>query len=451
MAEGGKMVRTDNAGDLPAESAARILAAHPIFSIMDADDQRLLLTQCAPRNFAPGDVLFREGDVERFAYIVLDGEVEVQVSVPGGQTIQMAVVGSNSIIGEVAAFSDLPRTATVIARTPVHVLTLDRNDLTPIVQRSPDVAYRVISALGRRLHTINRPLALMTYAVNALEQDEFDPGMLQSIAAEGSEFSTFASAFSRMAEEIREKHSRRAEMEAAARIQRSILPQSIGTTNNAANIHAVMHPAKEIGGDFFDYFMADDRRLVFLVADVSGKGVPAALFMAVTRTVLRSVAQHASGPAATLAQANRLICEENQASMFVTLFYGELDLPTGRFRYCNAGHNDAYLLRGKDEPIVLPPTGIAIGFSEDAGYRAAEHMLSPGDAIFLYTDGVTEAFNREGETFGDERLVELMQDLRNTLPKDLVSGVVDAVDRFADGAEQSDDITCLALSYRPGL
>ena len=209
-----------------------------------------------------------------------------------------------------------------------------------------------------------------------------------------------------------------------------------------------MHPAREIGGDFYDYFLLGGTHLALTIADVSGKGIPAALFMAVSRTVLRSVSG-IDDMATRMVEANRLLSAENAASMFVTMFHGVLDLATGALRYCNAGHNPPYLLRAKGGPEILNPTGIAFGLDADMPYRIDETVLRPGDSLFLFTDGITECFDVDGEEFGTARLEAALEGGRDRGAAELTAGVLQATAAFAAGAEQSDDITCLALRFRP--
>jgi sigma-B regulation protein RsbU (phosphoserine phosphatase) len=252
-----------------------------------------------------------------------------------------------------------------------------------------------------------------------------------------------------MAAEMRAKQSRRQEMQAAATIQQSILPDPLTHEGvlRAVDLHAEMHPAREIGGDFYDYFLMGPDRLAFTVADVSGKGIPAALFMAVSRTVLRSVIDE--DLAVRMAHANRLLATNNTASMFVTMFHGVLDLTSGALQYCNAGHNPPSVLRAGGGRDVLKPTGIPFGIDPDRDYRVEETVLVPGDALFLFTDGITEAFNPEGEEFGNERLEQALKKTRGRGAADIVGEVLTATKSFAAGAEQSDDITSLALVFRP--
>ena len=209
-----------------------------------------------------------------------------------------------------------------------------------------------------------------------------------------------------------------------------------------------MHPAREIGGDFYDYFLIDDDHLAITVADVSGKGIPAALFMAVSRTVLRS-GDRGDDMVADMESANRLLATENAAAMFVTAFHGVLDLTSGALRYCNAGHNPPYVLRAGGGRETLKATGIPFGVSEDMPYRVAETRLLAGDALFLFSDGITEAFNPADEEFGTKRLEAALDAARGKDAAILVADVLAATTQFAAGAEQSDDITALALVYQP--
>jgi sigma-B regulation protein RsbU (phosphoserine phosphatase) len=214
------------------------------------------------------------------------------------------------------------------------------------------------------------------------------------------------------------------------------------------DLHAEMHPAREIGGDFYDYFLVDANRLAFTVADVSGKGTPASLFMAVSRTVMRSVSS-AVDMANGMAEANRLLATQNAACMFVTMFHGVLDLSSGVLRYCNAGHNPPYLLRATGGRDMLGATGIPFGIDAEMRCRIDETVLHPGDTLFLFSDGITEAFDAEGQEFGAARLEAALEAGRGASAVDLVGDVLGATAAFAAGADQSDDITCLALVFRP--
>jgi serine phosphatase RsbU (regulator of sigma subunit) len=209
-----------------------------------------------------------------------------------------------------------------------------------------------------------------------------------------------------------------------------------------------MKPAKDIGGDFYDYFIIAENKLGFAIGDVSGKGVPAALFMSVSRTVLRTVAFEAGEPGDVLARVNTILARDNTEGMFVTLFYAILDLDTGTLQMSSAGHDDLFLLIGSEELEALQHTGPAVGLFDGAEYATVTRKLDGGDSIFVLTDGVTEAFNIDGRVFTVERLARFLRKCKRTDAKTIVEAVTREVTAFSAGTEQSDDITCLAVQFR---
>lgn len=425
-----------------------VLAQHPIFAPLDRPALAAIVAHGRPAAFAPGATLMTQGHSDTCAYAILDGEADVFVELSAGP-VQVATVGRRRIIGELAALTEMPRTATVIARTPLTALRIERESLMALAAEYPALAVAIIGELGGRMHGMNRSLAYLTYAATALGRDEYDPAMIAELTSQPGELANFARAFAAMADEIQAKQQRRQEMQAAAAIQQSILPGPLPRdgAGDLVDLHAEMHPAREIGGDFYDYVFVGPDRLAVTVADVSGKGIPAALFMAVSRTLLRSVG--GDDLAARMTTANRLLGAENDASMFVTLFHAVLDLATGVLRYCNAGHNPPYLLRAGGGVERLRRTGIAFGIAPDREYAAGETNLSAGDTLFLFSDGITEAFDPDGEEFGERRLEAALQAARGGSAADLVAQVLHATTEFAGPAEQSDDITCLALILSP--
>ncbi|MBL0176024.1 MAG: SpoIIE family protein phosphatase [Ignavibacteria bacterium] len=241
------------------------------------------------------------------------------------------------------------------------------------------------------------------------------------------------------------------ELTVARRIQQSILPKQIPPQTNGQEfgLHANMIAAKEVGGDFYDFFMIDPRRLGFVIGDVSGKGVPAAIFMAMSRTIIRATALRGLPPGECLTIVNGLLAEDSDSAMFVTVFYGVLHLDTGEMEFTNAGHNIPYVLHADGSLEPIPGTnGLVLGIIEGVSYEQARMHLLPGDSVFLFTDGVTEAMEVDGGMYGEERLEALLPSLGSTQPELLVQGVFDDVRLYATGAPQSDDITCLALRYR---
>jgi sigma-B regulation protein RsbU (phosphoserine phosphatase) len=246
------------------------------------------------------------------------------------------------------------------------------------------------------------------------------------------------------------------ELTVARSIQQSMLPHGFlpFAGSAALDVAATMLPARNVGGDFYDYFQLDADRFGFVIGDVSGKGVPAALFMAMSRTVLKAVALRGQPPGECLREVNAFLCRENHAELFVTVFYGILNFRTGELQHSNGGHNAPYVLPAGGEPTALDTemcaaetSGTVLGMLEDAEYPTCRTQLRPGDALFLYTDGVTEATDPEGNLFWVERLEASLQESKAHSADDVIQGVLTAVQQFAAGAAQSDDITSVAVRY----
>lgn len=235
----------------------------------------------------------------------------------------------------------------------------------------------------------------------------------------------------------------------AAEIQQAILPNKFPPFEDITDkidIFASMKPAKDIGGDFYDFFRLDDDHVAFCVADVSGKGIPAAMFMAVSRTLIRFAQKHGTNPEDIITDTNNILASGNFDSMFVTLFYGVINIHTGDVQYVNAGHNPPYILRADGALETLPDSNnISLGVLEDYPYKALQLQLDKGDALVTFTDGVTEACSVTDELYGEARLEALLPTLTEATAQGITEAINDAVRSHADGAEQSDDITVLIL------
>lgn len=236
----------------------------------------------------------------------------------------------------------------------------------------------------------------------------------------------------------------------AREIQTAILPKCFPPFPHLKtfDLYASMNAAQSVGGDFYDFFLIDETHLGVVIADVSDKGVPAAIFMAISRTVIRTIALEEKAVAICIQKSNALLCRESVNSMFVTVFYGILDITTGELAYTNAGHNSPVLIRANGETAFLPGTGnIVLGVMENASFREARVQLSKGDRLFLYTDGVTEAMNGDYQQYGEERLVELCGAMNSNSPRTMVEEVEKSVAEFVEDAGQSDDITMLGMVF----
>lgn len=248
-----------------------------------------------------------------------------------------------------------------------------------------------------------------------------------------------------------EKERIGAELSIATQIQADMLPCIFPAfpDREEIDIYATMTPAREVGGDFYDFFWVDSRRLAMVIADVSGKGVPAALFMVIGKTLIKDRTRPGLALGEVFMEVNRLLCESNREGLFITAFECVLDLVTGELRYVNAGHEKPYLMRGGKgyERYPVKPGFVLAGF-EDMTYEEGKTVLAPGDKIFLHTDGVTEAADAGEELYGDIRLKAVLDRNREKTPEELLAAVKEDIDQFAKGAPQFDDITMLALEYR---
>ena len=236
----------------------------------------------------------------------------------------------------------------------------------------------------------------------------------------------------------------------AGEIQQTILPRSFPPfpeLTEVVDIYASMTPAKDVGGDFYDFFQIDDERIGLVIADVSGKGVPASLFMAVSRTLLRATALRGVSSAECLTYANKLLCKESLDSMFVTVFYGIYHYKTGMMDYPNAGHNPPYLLRGGRTVECLPvASNFVVGVFDDIEFESNTLTFGIGDTLLLYTDGVTEAFNDKREQFSESNLQDILASMHeSSSAKEVVTSVLQSVKTFSGDYPQSDDITLLSL------
>ena len=235
-------------------------------------------------------------------------------------------------------------------------------------------------------------------------------------------------------------------------IQQYILPQvfpPFPEDSDKLDIYASMEAAKDIGGDFYDFFRIDDDHIAFVIGDVCGKGIPAALFMAVSRTVIRSKGLSCSSISACMTESNRLLAAYSVDCMFVTVFCAIYNTKTGLVTYCNAGHNPPHVLRSNCTVEELPrSTNALVGIFEGMEYEEDTLQLESGDTLVMFTDGVTEAMNPELEEFGTERLKAVLNGLADKSSQQIINAIKTAITDFADGAEQSDDITMLVIKRK---
>ena len=254
------------------------------------------------------------------------------------------------------------------------------------------------------------------------------------------------------------KASLESELKVASNIQKSMLPSEVQADekHDDVDVFGMLKPAKEVGGDFYDFYVRDEK-LLFCIGDVSGKGVPAALVMAVIRSLFRNLSAHESNPSRIVSAINETMASQNRSNMFATLFVGVFDLPTGRLHYCNAGHNSPLIIGQSTEKLPVD-SNVPVGVSPDWKFTEQDALIDPGHTLFLYTDGLTEAEDSENRQFGEKRVEEMANKLADKLAQasadsahhhaeTIVKAFADGVNDFVGGATQSDDLTLLAIEY----
>ena len=324
-------------------------------------------------------------------------------------------------------------------------------------------------AQRRRERFLRQQMAGLTSTVGT-EARQAVSDQLDRLEREGAsdEFEALTLVFEQMAQRIREQHGRLTELVEELRealkhkerlvaierelsiahdLQLSVLPRET-PPQRTVEIAAQMVPAKEVGGDFYDYFAIDERRIGIVIADVSGKGIPAAFFMLIARTLLKATALIGESPGRVLTALNDMLEAENEQMMFVTAFYAVVDTATGHVTFANAGHNPTYRMDGGGQLSTLPmDSGLALAIMPGFHFNEGETTLAPGETLFFYTDGVNEAFNEAGEQYGEPRMEAELEALAGSPPAAICDAMRASVEAFSTGVEQSDDITTVAMRY----
>ncbi len=264
-------------------------------------------------------------------------------------------------------------------------------------------------------------------------------------------FSTMQRSLVSQIEQIKKANEEKGRIEGelliARNIQMSMLPQTFPAfpERNDMDIYALLTPAKEVGGDLYDFLIRDEK-LYFCIGDVSGKGMPAAMVMAVIRALFRTASSHDSNPGKIAAGINEMVAEDNDSNMFVTLFVGVLDLPSGRLRYCNAGHNPPLIINGSEVSMMACDPNLPLGIMDNWKFTTQEIFIEPQTTVFLYTDGVTEAENARFEQFQEQRMIEVSRQTHQQ-PQTLIKEMEKKISEFVGDAPQSDDMTMMAIQY----
>ncbi len=436
-----------------------------------AADRATWLRHLEPFELGAGEVLFRQGDAADSLCFVESGELAVVLEIPGAGRVPVRRFGPGQCLGEMALYRRDTRAATVEALAPSRLWRLSAAQLQRLETEAPALALamhrHVAGLLAERVAFANTelkdPLARLAHAIRGLAASRFgetdwDRAALCDAARRGDEVGAVAGALEHLVgqlraylDELRAATARReaieSELRIAGEIQASFLPPALTDAERArVDFAARMKPAREAGGDLYDGFFLPDGRFLCAVGDVSGKGVSAALFMAVTAAGLRALAPAIGDPGALLTRLNRLLCERNDTLQFVTMFAAIFDPATGELRWANAGHPSPLVLRAEGGLDPLDgPRATPLGAFDGCVYATQRRLLSPRDTLLVFSDGVTEAMNPAEELYGDTRLASLFANRPVASAQDAVECAVHAVLEYQGSAAQADDITVAAL------
>ena len=378
--------------------------------------------------------------VSKYGYLA-----SAYVPIRGKDSIPFAYVGVDISMNSILVF--LRRYLAVIVSATAAVMALCFTSLFFLVRRS---VARPIRMIAEKTGEFTRRVSDASFEELSVPSKDEIGDLSASVNTMFREIRDFAS---RLAAETAHRERIQSELDMAKGIQESVLPKKFPPFHNltGAAVFAAMLPAKEVGGDFYDFFVVGEERLAVVIGDVSGKGVPAALFMMVARTLIKHESFAADEPCKLLETVNNRLCENNEAGMFVTLFVGMLDMKRNILRYANGGHNPPVMLRNGRAFWLPVNSGMALGVMENMEFVTQETPFEEGDLLLLYTDGVTEAMNDKKELFGNGRLIELLSakaeetPSETIRPEELIGALREAIGSFAGDAEQADDITMLAL------
>jgi len=406
----------------------------------------LLIEASEFETFEPQAVLMTQGDPSDCAMLLLTGEATVTADSARG-AIPISTLKAPSLVGELGSLAELPRSASARARTPVTALRIGRAALLEVARATPSLLIDVIARMGERMRKINGAISLYTDALGALARHELDPALIEDLRHPMPDLADFGQTFGRMADEIILRRQRDDEMASAAIIQRALLPKLHDFADESGlDVWASMTPARDVGGDFFDLLALADGRVALGVGDVCGKGVPAALFMAIARTLIRINLRDAPDLPAAIRKANAYLVGNNAGGFFATLVYAAYEPRSGALEYCSCGHLSPLIRRAGGGVEALPCGGLPVGLFEPMKIVAGEAHMRPGDLFFIYTDGVTEAEDPEAHQFGEDRLADLLAEKSyGARATHWIARIEAALREFTRGRPQFDDITCLAL------
>ena len=404
------------------------LIAHvPLFATLPPEEIDLLATTLRPATYPAGAILFYEGEHGDRFYVVLDGSIAIVKALGTDDERLLGLRGAGEFVGEMSLLSvDGLRTASVRVETESRVLELTRDDFDAMLHRHPSLAYEMLRVLSTRLR------ASHDRSIRDLHEKN------RRLAAAYAELQAAQA-------RLIEQEALARELRLAQEIQESMLPRVLPDTPGF-DIGARMIPARMVGGDFYDVIPLDEDRLGVVVGDVSGKGVPAALFMALVGSLLRAEAPRAATPELALREVNRHLLARNAKSMFVTVLYGILHRSSRAFEYARAGHDLPMIWDASGAMVpVTRQRGHPLGLFPDFALDAQTIAVPPGGSLLLFTDGVSEAMDERNELFDIERIAAVATAAGGLSASELCDHLVAAVRAYCGQAPQADDITLLAV------
>ncbi len=377
------------------------------------------------RDFQTGQIVVEEGSTGRDLYVILQGMVEV-VKGRAAEEMALAIHGPGEFFGEMALIEAVPRFATVRALQPTRLLEFSEQELNSVLAQQPALLNHIVRVLMARLR-------------------ESDLKMISHLQQKNRELARAYHELQQAQEALVEKERLERELELARDLQQSILPHTFPRFHGV-DCAARSRPARQVGGDFYDVIALGKRRMGLVMADVSDKGMPAALYMALTRSLIHAEAKRSSSPRQVLLNVHRLLLEMTHADMFVTAFYGVLNPAEGTLRYARAGHDCPLLFSPvSGECRLLTANGMLLGCFEKVSLEESEAHLNPGDFLVLYSDGITDATSQGGGFFGVQRLQEMVCATAAASPDELCDLIFQHLDRFQAGAPQYDDMALLVV------
>ena len=407
-----------------------LIAQVPLFAALPPADIASLAATLHEVVYPSPTCLFREGDHGDRFYIVLDGQVAIVKAMDSADERVVALRGPGEFVGEMSLLNrDGLRTASARVHADVRVLELTRADFDALLHRHPSLAYDMLRVVSERLRT---------------SHDD----AIRDLHEKNERLVTAYAELQAAQRKLIEQETLAHELRLAREIQESMLPQHLPQLSGL-DFGARMVPARMVGGDFYDVIPLGADKIGIVIGDVSGKGVPAALFMALTCSLLRAEAARSSVPTDVLQHVNRQLLGMNNKGMFVTVLYGVLDQTTQAFSYARAGHELPIIRDRHGLPVSVPlAQGHPLALFPDPALDARTMVLPDRGSVLLYTDGVTEAINPQGDFFGLAQLHDTLLDMVDTSAQPLCDGLVDLLAAYHATAPQSDDITVVAVKVR---